>query len=307
MTTADYQAKLKNVLRLANGVDLGTPDKVDAFIHSMPKEHRNVVGGNTTCAEVSDGETTIIIDAGSGIRALGQKLMGEAFALGQGVAHLLFTHHHHDHTNGFPFFIPAYTPGNAVKFYGIHGGMEERMVGLQVREYFPVPFHVMASKKSFTQLTPDEPFQIGEFTITPTLLNHPGDAYGYRFDWKGRSFVFASDAEYKNPSEEEYERYFNFFSGSDVLYFDGQYTLLEAFVKEDRGHSSAMVGVDFAVRSNIKRLVVGHHDPTYSDQTIMELQAQALEYKEFMYPDSKLVLTMAFEGDSYELDAVVDV
>ncbi|GIX07460.1 MAG: hydrolase [Candidatus Poribacteria bacterium] len=300
LTTEDYLNKLRRVLRRAHGVDLSTPEKVEAFIASLPREDRAVVGGNTTCAEVWDDETRIIIDAGSGLRLLGQKLLQEGFAQSPQPLHLLFTHHHHDHTNGFPFFVPAYLP-TEIHFYGLHERLEERMVGLQVREYFPVPFHVMACKKVFHHLELGDKLQLGEFTITTTLLNHPGDAYGYRFEWRDRVFVFASDAEYKNPSEKEYERYLRFFSNADLLYFDGQYTLLEAFIKEDWGHSSALVGVDFAARANVKLLLVGHHDPTYSDQTIIELQEQAREYCAFMYPDSRLRIEAAFEGDAFDL------
>mgnify|MGYP006414643613 FL=1 len=301
MTSDEYQDKLKRVLGQADGADLSDDDKIEAFIETMPREDGGVVGGNTTCVQVSDGETTIVCDAGSGIRPLGQKLMGSEFGKGQGEAHILFSHHHHDHTNGFPFFVPAYIPGNEIHFYGVHDALEERMVGLQVREYFPVPFHVMGSQKHFHQIEADVPFTIGEFEITPTQLNHPGHSYGYRFHWRDKVFVFASDSEYKNPSEEAYEHYIDFMSNADLLYFDGQYSLVEAFIKEDWGHSSAMAGVDFAVRSNVKQIVIGHHDPVYADVTILEMQQDAIFYREFNYPDAELEIGAAFEGDTFDL------
>lgn len=301
MSTDQYRAKLRTVLSQANGVPLSNDDEIESFVASLPRHTRDIVGGNTTCVEVSDGETLLVIDAGSGMRALGNSLMAGPFGHGKGEAHILFSHHHHDHTCGFPFFVPAYIPGNILHFYGCHENIETRMVGLQAREYFPVPFHVMASKKLFHQCKSGAPMQIGRFTITPAKLYHPGDSYGYRIEWGQRSFVFASDSEYKNPSEEAIEAYVEFFRDADLLYFDGQYSLQEAFVKENWGHSSALVGVDFAVRAKVRKLLISHHDPMYSDETIVELGQQAAEYLSFAYPDASLDIESAFEGDAFDL------
>jgi phosphoribosyl 1,2-cyclic phosphodiesterase len=301
LTTPQYRTKLKAALRRAHGVDLSDDAKIDAFIESLPRSESSVVGGNTTCVEVTDGETLLVIDAGSGMRLLGQKLLAGPFGRGQGVAHVFFTHHHHDHTSGFPFFVPAYIPGNQIQFYGVHDSIQDRMVGLQITPYFPVPFHIMASGKDFHQLECDVPYQIGSFTVTPCQLNHPGIAYGYRIQWRERVFVLASDSEYKNPSVEDIDRFIKFFLNADILYFDGQYSLQEAFVKENWGHSSALVGVDFAVRANVKKLLVGHHDPMYSDDTISELIRQAEEYRDLMYADSTLEVVEAREGDTFDL------
>ncbi len=301
MTQEGFTAKLRTVLAKAHGTDLSSEDKIDEYLASVPHADRYIVGGNTTCVEVSDGETLLVMDAGSGLRMLGQQLMAGPCGKGQGEIHLFFSHHHHDHTNGFPFFVPAYIHGNVIHFYGVHGHIEDRMVGLQVREYFPVPFHVMASKKFFHQLECDEPLHIGEFRITAAKLKHPGDSYGYRIEWRDKTFVFASDSEYKNPTEEEINYYANFFRDADLVYFDGQYTLEEAFVKEDWGHSTAMMAVDFGTRSNVRRMVVGHHDPSYPEEQVAELESQANEYRGFMYPDADIEIRAAFEGDVYDL------
>lgn len=301
MTTDQYRAKLEAVLRRAREASLKTDSDIASFIASLPREERDLVGGNTTCIEVSDSETLIILDAGSGMRLLANKLMAGPFGQGKGEAHIFFSHHHHDHTCGFPFFVPAYIPGNVLHFYGCHDNIETRMVGLQAREYFPVPFHVMASKKLFHQCSVGTPVHIGHFTITPAQLIHPGGSYGYRIEWGNRVFVFASDSEYKNPSEEVIESFVDFFRNADLLYFDGQYSLQEAFVKENWGHSSALVGVDFAVRAKVRKLLIAHHDPMYSDQTIADLGRQAEEYLSFAYPDANVEIAIAYEGDVFDL------
>ncbi|MBM3214387.1 MBL fold metallo-hydrolase [Candidatus Poribacteria bacterium] len=301
MSTEQYQAKLRSVLRRAAKADLSDDDAIAEFVARLPKGDRELVGGNTTCVQVHDDETHLIFDAGSGMRPLGQSLMSGPFARGAGCAHIFFSHHHHDHTCGFPFFTPAYIPGNEIHFYGVHENIDTRMMGLQAREYFPVPFHVMASKKAFHQMEEDVPIRVGEFTITASQMNHPGVSYGYRVRWRDRVFVFASDSEYKNPTEQELNRYTDFFQDADLVYFDGQYSLQEAFIKENWGHSSALVGVDFAVRANIRTLLISHHEPAYSDDTIADLIQQARDYLAFAYPDAQVEIEIAYAGDTYDL------
>ena len=301
IVTEQYQAKVKNVLRQAHGQDLSDEDKIASFIEDLPKQDRNLVGGDTTCIEVSDDETCVIIDAGSGIRRLGLEMMkGGRYTNFGGAVHLLFTHHHHDHTCGFPFFVPGFLPTSDIRMHGLHAGLEGRMAGLQVAQYFPVPLEVMPSKKTYRRLTVDKPYRIGEFTITPTELNHPGDTYGYRIEWRDKVFVMASDTEFKNPAEETIEHFTNFFRDADVLYFDGQYTVEEAFVKEDWGHSSAMQGIDLSVPAGVKRLVFGHHDPAYDDPTIFGIQETAEQYRDLLYPDATLVVEAAIQGATYD-------
>lgn len=302
IVTEQYQAKVRNVLRRAHGQDLSDPDKISAFVDELPKTDRCLVGGDTTCVEISDDETCLIIDAGSGIRRLGMEVMkGGRYANFGGAVHLLFTHHHHDHTCGFPFFIPGFLPTSDIRMHGLHSGLEGRMAGLQVEQYFPVPLEIMPSKKTYHRLTPDKPYRIGEFTVTPTELNHPGDTYGYRIDWRDKTFVMASDTEFKNPDDETIEHFRGFFRDADIVYFDGQYTVQEAFVKEDWGHSSAMHGVDLCVPANVKCLLVGHHDPAYDDETIFSIEETAGEYRDLLYPDAKLEIETAVQGAIYDL------
>lgn len=262
------------------GVDLGDPAEVQAYIARLPSTVRSLVGGNTTCVEIDAGGTTIIIDCGSGMRALGLSLMSREFGLGMGTAHILFTHAHWDHLQGYPFFAPAYVPGNRLIFYAVGRNPREYLEHQQVAPtYFPIPPDAMLAEKEFIQLREGQPLQIGRTEVTHLELYHPGNAYAYRFDDGESVFVFASDGEYKSLDADSLEPYTQFFSEADALAFDSQYSLRDVFLsKADWGHSSAIIGVDIAERARVKKLITLHHDPTHSDEQIQEIADAAIGY-----------------------------
>ena len=82
--------------------------------HPVPGEHTQRYGGNTPCVEVRVGNQILIFDAGSGIIAMGQQLVRQA---GEPIkASLFFSHLHHDHIQGLPFFTPLYLPASQLDF-----------------------------------------------------------------------------------------------------------------------------------------------------------------------------------------------
>lgn len=119
-TTEEFQVRLKNVL-LRLGQEETPPDlhdaaAIDNWLQGLPRFLNTLTGGNTSCIEVrTEAGDLLIIDAGTGIRVLGNHLMQEEFGRGQGHAHVFFTHYHWDHLQGWPFFAPAYIPGNRLK------------------------------------------------------------------------------------------------------------------------------------------------------------------------------------------------
>ncbi len=270
------------IMGLDETIDTNDPAAVRNYVNALQPLAGGTVGGNTPCIEVQSNEQTIIIDAGSGIRELGLKLMEGACGRGEGVLHLLFTHPHWDHIQGFPFFRPAFVPGNQIYIYYAHDiDWRNEVLGEQQRFInFPVPIDVMQANLDFIKLRPDDVLQIGSAKISHIKLNHPGDAYAYRFEEKNSVFVHASDAEYKAFDEPSLRPYIEFFRDADVLFFDTQLTLREVtFEKEDWGHSSALIGADLARRAGVKKLVLFHHDPTHSDEELLQIQAETIEYQ----------------------------
>lgn len=278
--------------------DINTKDlsAISTYVKSLPPLLRGTAGGNTTCIEVQSGSDMLVIDAGSGLRELGLELIKGAWGQGKGTLHLLFSHPHWDHIQGFPFFIPAYIPGNRIFIYSIHD-LETALRDQQRFLTFPVPLSHMQANIQFITLQPGQPFRIGKVRINTLENAHPGKAYSFRFEDDHSIFVFASDSEYKHLIDASVQPHVEFFNNADALIFDAQYTLRDAWqFKEDWGHSSAMIGVDLARAAGVKRLILFHHDPTYSDLQLQEIQTGAIAYQSQDMSRPICEVIVAYEG-----------
>ena len=252
-------------------------------------------GGDTTCIEMKVGTETIIFDAGSGIRPLGLKLMGEA----QGEAikiHLFITHTHWDHIQGFPFFVPAFIPNNHIMIYGAdHEAktLPELFSGQMKREYFPIPIVAMGAELEFIPIS-EGTLKIGDIEVSSMFVNHPSMAFAYRVNYNGHSVVFGGDHEpYNNMlsyskiayqvdgkqldieenGKEKFSKLLDkklalFCQDADLLIFDTAYTLDLYPQREGWGHSYPEYAVQIANMSGIKRLALTHHDPTDTDDKV---------------------------------------
>lgn len=296
------QDKLQKALKQAgeSHTDLTDVAAVSQFIKNLPLDVQNTIGGNTTCVSVETDEHFIIFDAGSGIRELGQYLMSREFGKGRGHAHIFFTHAHWDHIQGFPFFVPAFIAGNQFDIYHIHPYLPDVLKVQMDSRMFPAPFSALASTIRFHNLQEDETFTLGNLNIDNILLTHPGKAYSYRIKFGNDIIVLATDGEYKNLNQASLARYIEFYREADVLIFDAQFSVREALIKEDWGHSSALVGADIARAAKVKRLVLFHHDPSSSDSEIVSVLQQTREYLHHHHRRSLVMVDIAREG--WEID-----
>mgnify|MGYP003288361563 CR=1 FL=1 len=266
-------------------------------------------GGNTSCVEVlaADG-TCVVLDCGTGARELGLALLAE----GPPTIHLLLTHTHWDHIQGFPFFAPAYLPGTNLNVYatpGLERTLEEALSGQMQHTYFPVRLSELRSQIAVHEVG-EGTFNIGGITIHTQYLNHTAPCLGYRLEAGGISVVYATDHEpfwweglKASPAERLLHpgdrRHMEWLAGADLLVHDAQYTDAEYPARRNWGHSSVEFATDLAILAGVKRLVLFHHDPTRTDQMVGRLAHRML--RRARKRGSNLEVIAAAEGLDLEL------
>lgn len=292
------ESKIKRILSLATTSTVQSEESISHFMDSLSLSTISTYGGNTTCIEIRDrNNELVIIDGGTGLRGLGNEILFEGFLEGKGKAHWLFTHTHWDHIQGIPFFIPLYRPGNRFEIHSSVDRLEERLRYQHDFSHFPVSFDGLLADKNFHYHPEGE-----QFSITDTLsavskaVRHPGGSFSYRFMEDGKKVIFASDAEFNLEEMESIDEYLEYFQDADLLIFDTQYTFDESLQKIDWGHSSASMATDIALKANVKKLVMFHHDPSYDDEKLDAVYLRALKYKEMFDSGNQLEIIMAYEG-----------
>ncbi len=291
----------------------------------VPGPDTVIFGGNTSCIEVRCGKRLIVIDAGSGIRSLGDWLVRNDLKNGPIDADVFLTHTHWDHIMGFPMFTPIYVPGTTLRIRGpvnFEDETLEQVIGSQLSyRYWPVRQDELAAKITYQSLKETQ-LDLGDGVVVRTkYLNHPVLCLGYRIEYEGKAFVTAYDHEPfvnlfptdpKDPdydaaiaeegdkaAREENERIESFYRGVDLLIHDTQYSAKEYKAnKIGWGHSSFEYAINAANRSAVKRLLLFHHDPNRSDAELQELE---LFYQEKIRGKSKLRLDASREGMTINL------
>ncbi len=258
--------------------------RIDSFLETLPHWQFGGFGGDTSCVEVDAGESKVIIDAGSGLRRLGEKLMRGPCGLGQGEVHLLFTHFHWDHIIGLPFFAPLFVKGNKIHFYAVQDDLEVCVRQKFKKPFFPVPFEELLSTVEFHKMAPRKKIQLGLLAVTPYQLDHPDPCWGYRVEAETadglRSYAHCVDSEATRVSPVDLAEDAALYRGADLCFFDAQYTLREFLQHMNWGHSAAPIGLEIALREGVKKIFFAHHDPAASDRKIADAERQTRDFLE---------------------------
>lgn len=276
---------------------------MDFIRKELPFAMRGSYGGNTSCMEIKGARDYILCDAGTGLRDFGNCYMKSAAQNENGskVFHILISHPHWDHIQGFPFFVPAYLPGNQVRIYGCHDDLEKAFILQQSAPFFPVSLHDMRADISFHRLKPGLSYDIAGIDVTAIEQNHPGRSYGYRFSHGGRVIVYSTDAEHKEDDPEEQRCFVDFSRGADILIFDAQYNFLDTIdMKENWGHSSNIKAVEIAVDAGVKKLCLFHSEHTWDDETLDRFLSDTRNYLSLHAASSPLRIFLAYDGMQME-------
>ncbi len=249
-------------------------------------------GGNTSCLEIRKGDDLIIIDAGTGIRELGEEVLQSGIT----DVHLVIGHTHWDHIMGFPFFGPVYSPKFNIHIYaatGFHKSVEELFSGMLDHDYFPVRLDEMQANFKFHDLQDGKPIEVGGIKVHYHYANHPGSTLCFKVETANRLVGYATDNEMllgyhghpnsvgtDHPLLNPYRGLIDFYNGCDVLVHEAQFTPEEYLSKVGWGHSSVSNTAVLLKYCNIKEWVAVHHDPTHTDSILLkklELHRNVLE------------------------------
>ncbi len=228
-------------------------------------------GGDTTCIEIRTDSHVVVVDAGTGIRPLGEQLFNEGIKN----IHLIFTHAHWDHIIGFPFFYPLYRSDTRLSIRGYPFNRQpfrNAFDTLMSEPFFPVHFGGPDIRAAIDFEDIDmRPFDLGDLHVRPIFLSHPKNgSVGYRFEHAGRSFVFLTDNELglAHPGACSYDDYVSFCEGADLLIHDAEYTDEEYKLYRGWGHSRFSDVVKLAHTAQVKSLGLFHINQKRSDHDV---------------------------------------
>ena len=259
-------------------------------------------GGDTTCAELETGGGEIVIlDAGTGIRALGNehiKLVspGRTF-------HQLFSHAHWDHVQGFPFYKPLYAPGVTLRVYACpcsQQEIKEWLEGTMQAPFFPVALAGVGSNLIFEQWSTS--FKIGDLHCVSFPINHPNQGFGYRLTEGDKSIAFIPDNElgFAHKGGLSFDEYAETLAGVDLLIHDGEYLPEEYHARfKSWGHSPYDEVVRLAQAAKVKRLLLWHTDQDRTDEGADELVARAR--RQLADSGSDILCEAAYTGQVIEI------
>ncbi len=233
------------------------------------------VGGNTSCVEIVAGASRLVLDAGTGLRRLGNELL----RAGPVDVTLLLSHVHWDHIQGLPFFAPIYTPGTRIHVVSGANGTPtrdvlRRQMGAPV---FPVDLSDVPAALSYLEVRDRQRFVAGEAEVTAVRANHPDQVYAYRIEHRGRAVVYATDTEHYRCVD---PRLVALARNADVLIYDAQYLPSEyagegGMSRVGWGHSTWEAAVELARAAGVGKLVLFHHDPSRDDAGVAMIEALA--------------------------------
>jgi phosphoribosyl 1,2-cyclic phosphodiesterase len=258
-------------------------------------------GGNTSCLLIEvEGDEPLILDLGTGLRALGDVLLEEVRALGTPLhATALLTHLHFDHILGLPFFGPLQDPGARLTLHGPaqpKGSLKDALHAAVQPPVFPIHMDEFRGEMIMID-TRDEDFSVGSSKVMARAIPHSGTTLGYRIEADGRTMAYLPDHQAPLDRRSISDAVLELCHDVDLLVHDGQYTENEFLTKADWGHSTAAFAVHVAAESRAKKLVLTHHDPSHDDRELDRILTQARHL-----PEAKGIEDLSSARESQSID-----
>jgi phosphoribosyl 1,2-cyclic phosphodiesterase len=303
LTATDVRTKVIAALRGAAGRNFATDREIETYVDSLGLAVSGTFGGHSPCVEiVTGGPEFVLCDLGTGVRPFGQSVIARHGAAVPQTFHVFMSHVHWDHIMGFPFFAPAYRPGNRIRIYGAHAELEAALRRQQEVPSFPVNFSALGASIEFVRLEPDRDYEFAGLNVRLMLQRHAGDSYGYRFTAAQRTVIYSTDSEHTLTDLAETQRFVEFFRDADLVIFDAMYSLADSIsVKADWGHSSNIVGVELCHMADARHLCLFHHEPVHSDEAIARVLAETQRYEELARRDRARALRVSAAYDGMEI------
>ncbi len=259
-------------------------------------------GGNTPCVTVEEGRGLLVLDAGTGIRRLGEALGARRHG---DPIDILLSHTHWDHIQGLPFFAPLYEASRWVRIFGPAPEVEtlrEVLVGQMTPPVWPVAYVSVAERLDVTEITAEE-LRTDYFEIRTVALRHPGRTLGYSISnlSGGLTLNYLTDNELGNwnGKPEWQARLVGFLRDGEVLIHDATYDDAEIPTKQGWGHSSASQATDLAIATGVRKLILFHHAPEHSDEVVDRMLAESR--RRVAATGATLVVEAAAEGQSFDV------
>ena len=271
------------------------PDDIQKFMKSKEPAQIGGFGTATTCVEISEGNQSLIIDGGSGIKSISdlETIKSEY--------HILISHFHFDHIMGLPFFSPHFRPDCKINYYSVHPETEDIIRKLFQKPTFPVTFENLSAEIKFHKLTAYKKNDVNGFSVTPYKTDHPDLCYGFKVEKNNKVYAHAVDNEAIRKNRGELGPDAGLYEGVDLVYFDAQYGEEDMKTKKGWGHGTSDRGFEICAHFGIKQILFAHHDPAFSiEDSWKQKERTAALYKD-EYSHLNLQWNFAYEGQIIKL------
>lgn len=278
LTPQQIQSKIMAAIQRITPKDIESSKSKSKFVSSLPSWIFGTAGGNTACVQIRSGNNELLFDAGSGLRAYGKSNLVPQ----DRHFNLFLSHYHWDHIQGLPFFDQAYNPLASFDVYSPLDNAKEVLEKQMEEPFYPVQFDSLTKNFTFHKIEVGKAIQIGDTIINCCEMSHPGRSFSYSVTENDKKVVYATDVELKSKDFEENEQTAAVFNNADIVILDSQYTVEEAYRKENWGHSAFCYAIDFAVKWNIKKIYLYHHEPAYDDKKLNSILQAARWYAQYI-------------------------